>query len=156
MTARTFGRKGMSDGGAVSSRRAAFLGEERARAERAAETDVFPAPVRPVFADAGQAAEIDETPRRAPVFGALHARSLTRAYVLWLLFGMIGGHRFYLGRPITGGMQAILFVAALALVVGEYYVASAGLMLSTLWMVADGFQIKRMHQQVNERIAAFA
>ena len=31
------------------------------------------------------------------------------AYLWWLFFGLIGGHRFYLGKPFTGMLQAITF-----------------------------------------------
>lgn len=29
-------------------------------------------------------------------------RSLLMAYLLWFFFGLLGVHRFYLGRPISG------------------------------------------------------
>lgn len=32
----------------------------------------------------------------------MHRRSFILAYLLWFFFGLLGVHRFYLGRPITG------------------------------------------------------
>lgn len=29
-------------------------------------------------------------------------RSLLMAYLLWFFFGLLGVHRFYLGRPVSG------------------------------------------------------
>ena len=40
----------------------------------------------------------DEWPYLLPDVG----RSLVVAYVLWLLWGMFGVHKFYLGRPVLG------------------------------------------------------
>jgi TM2 domain-containing membrane protein YozV len=34
-------------------------------------------------------------------------KSLQTAYLLWLFLGLVGGHRFYLGRWLTGGLYAI-------------------------------------------------
>jgi TM2 domain-containing membrane protein YozV len=32
------------------------------------------------------------------------------AYLLWLFLGGIGGHKFYLGRPLVGGLYLLMFV----------------------------------------------
>lgn len=31
------------------------------------------------------------------------------AYLFWFFFGLIGAHRFYLGKPFTGILQALTF-----------------------------------------------
>jgi TM2 domain-containing membrane protein YozV len=162
MTAQTFGRKGAAgapaqrrtalvahqprsfqpierqsgDDDEIAAKRAAFLVEERARADGGA---------RPQFAAATEnalrafKAEVE--------FAALPAdRSLKIAYLLWFVTGLAGGHRFYLRRPLTGAVQALLFAACLGAVLAQYYPAFAGLVLSWLWMLADGFLIRRMYR----------
>jgi TM2 domain-containing membrane protein YozV len=32
------------------------------------------------------------------------------AYLLWLFFGGVGAHKFYLGRPLIGGLYILMFV----------------------------------------------
>ena len=73
-------------------------------------------------------------------------RSLKTAYLLWFCLGLAGGHRLYLRRPLTGFLQAILFLGCWGAALMEYYRAFAGLALSCLWMVADGFLIGRLHR----------
>jgi TM2 domain-containing membrane protein YozV len=142
MTARTtFGRKGVGDGSAVSSRRAAFLATERERADRAVETDVFPAPAR-----VDPATESVDPPTReaAPPVGP---RSLKLAYALWLVLGIAGAHRLYLGRTASGAIQAVICAGCFAATWMQYYQAFAGLALCWLWMFADGLKLKRMHAE---------
>jgi TM2 domain-containing membrane protein YozV len=165
MTARTFGKKRLEggdggDGGdALAARREAFLAAERARADRIAESEVFsPAgsalrasfAARPGANDAGatapQPAEAVE-PSSSEPFVPLD-RSLPVAYGLWLGLGLAGGHRFYLARPLTGAVQAALFIASVAAVALQYYPAFAGLFLCWLWFFIDGLRIKKMHHQV--------
>lgn len=146
MTARTFGRKGNADGGVAGPprvafgvrdpdhfepveideealRRAAFIAEERARAEVTAEAE-SPPPEPAVAAD----------------------RSLRTAYILWFCAGLAGGHRFYLRRPLSGAVQAVLFAAAWAAAIAEYYAGFGVIAVSCLWMLADGFLIPRLHR----------
>lgn len=164
MNARTFGRKG--DIGAPAqrraalvahqprsfqpiadaapsedpeARRAAFLTQERAR--RSFEVDAAsPIP----------AAEIEEA---AAVLRADPAvpptdRSLKSAYLIWFFLGLAGGHRFYLRRPLTGALQALLLVGCAGAVgIFQYYQAFAGLGLSWLWYLADGIRLKRLYEQ---------
>lgn len=142
MTARTFGRKGA--GGALASRRAAFAGE-RASADRAAETEVFPATVRPAFAKESVEAAPAEAPVRKP--RPVGPRSLRLAYGLWLVLGTAGAHRLYLGRTLSGAIQALLCAGCFAAVAMQYYEAFAGLAACWLWMFVDGFQLKKMHAE---------
>lgn len=151
MTARTtFGRKGVSDGGdsggAAQSRRAAFLATERERADRAADTDVFPAPTR---ADLdGRSVEAESPGAPAPAKPrAVGPRSLRLAYALWLLVGIAGIHRLYLGRTASGAAQAALCAGCLAATWLQYYQAFAGLALCWIWMFVDGLKLKQMHAE---------
>lgn len=34
-------------------------------------------------------------------------KSMSTAYILWLVTGLVGGHRYYLGRPATGFLMTI-------------------------------------------------
>jgi TM2 domain-containing membrane protein YozV len=163
MTAQGFGRKGMTVGAAAprrtslvsepqprsfhplrdvadpgedaEERRAAFLAQERAEGPSSAEPAALPS------------AETEK------VLAALKAergppptdRSLRAAYLLWFFLGLGGGHRFYLRRPITGAVQALIFLACLGAVAFQYYQAFAGLALSWLWYLADGIRLKHLH-----------
>src|SRR5207237_4907228 len=50
------------------------------------------------------------------------------AYAIWFFLGLAGGHRFYLRRPITGAVQALLFLSCIgAVAIFQYYQAFAGL-----------------------------
>jgi TM2 domain-containing membrane protein YozV len=143
MTARTFGRKGISEesGGVIQSRRAAFLASGGSRGDRAAETEVFPAPARPALPRERE----PQPPARArqPV----GPRSLTLAYALWLVLGIAGVHRLYLGRTKSGALQAAICAGCFAATWMQYYQAFAGLAICWLWMFADGIQLKKMHAE---------
>ncbi len=143
MTARTFGRKGISEesGGAIQSRRAAFLASERSRGDRAAETEVFPAPAR--AEPAGERELEPPAQARQPV----GPRSLKIAYALWLVLGIAGAHRLYLGRTRSGALQAAICAGCFAATWMQYYQAFAGLAICWLWMFADGIQLKKMHAE---------
>jgi TM2 domain-containing membrane protein YozV len=146
MNARTFGKKGTSGGetGPVS-RRAAFLAQERARADgesRAAETDVFPARERTI---AHRIEFVDAPDRQRDPVGP---RSYHLTWALWFVTGVAGLHRLYLGRYITGAIQAALFLGCVTLVFGfQRYPAFLGLAISWLWMLIDGLSLKKMHAE---------
>jgi hypothetical protein len=159
MTVRaTFGRKGVGvgdgDTSAVPSRRAAFLATERERADRAAETDVFPAPARADLARDQAAPEPEAAPpaRRRPV----GPRSLKLAYALWLVLGIAGAHRLYLGRTASGAIQAAICAGCFAATWMQYYQAFAGLALCWLLMFADGLKLRQMHAEAVAEAEAFA
>lgn len=152
MNARTFGKKGSGSAGtggeaASASRRAAFLAQERARAEgesRAADTDVFPSRGGEPVTTIADRIEFVEKKVREPV----GPRSLPLTWALWFPWGLAGLHRLYLGRTITGALQAALFVACVVAVFGfQLYPAFAGLVVSWLWMLVDGLKLKQMHAE---------
>lgn len=151
MTARTFGRKGVSEsggGGAMASRRAAFLASERAGGDRIAETDIFPAPVRVDLAKAQAEAQAQAEPEAPPVARRpVGPRSLKLAYALWLVLGIAGVHRLYLGRTLSGAIQGAICAGCLAATWMQYYQAFAGLAICWLWMFADGIRLKKMHAE---------
>ncbi len=145
MNARTFGKKGTAADGAtdVASRRAAFLAQERARADgesRAADTEVFPVRETTI----ADRIEFVEKKVREPV----GPRSLRLTWALWFPMGLAGAHRLYLGRYATGGIQAALFIACVVAVFGfQIYPAFAGLAVSWLWMFVDGLKLRQMHAE---------
>lgn len=170
MTAYGFGRKGVA-GGAVAPRRANLVAGQQPRSFQ---------PMRDV-ADPGEDAETrraaflaQERERDAPpaapailptaeIEEALASikseevlvptdRSLRTAYALWFFLGLGGGHRFYLRRPLTGAIQALLFVGCVgAVALLQYYEAFAGLALSWLWYVADGVRLRHLHLRSGPR-----
>jgi TM2 domain-containing membrane protein YozV len=147
MNARTFGKKGSTTGsdGAAASRRAAFLAQERARAEgesRAAETNVFPSGETTI----AHRVEFVERPKK--VREPVGPRSLRLAWALWFATGLGGLHRLYLGRYVSGGIQAALFLGCIVAVFGfQLYPAFAGVAVSWLWMLVDGLKLKQMHAE---------
>jgi TM2 domain-containing membrane protein YozV len=164
MNARTFGRKGAGEAG-VSARRTAFLGLNRAQdfapsappppadeaagrreaflaAERARAEDIAPTGAMPgASEEAIKAVLAGDAPPLPPT-----DRSIRLTYALWFLTGLFGGHRLYLRRPITGGVQALIFFGCCGAAVLQYYWAFAVLSVSWLWMLADGIRIKRLHE----------
>ena len=147
MNARTFGKKGSTADAAAgaASRRAAFLAQERARAEgesRAAETDVFPAGETTI----AHRVEFVERPKK--VREPVGPRSLRLAWALWFVAGLAGLHRLYLGRYVSGGVQAVLFLGCVVAVFGfQRYPAFAGVAICWLWMLVDGLKLKQMHAE---------
>jgi TM2 domain-containing membrane protein YozV len=164
MTAYNFGRKGVA-GGAVAPRRASLVStpqprsfqpmrdvtdpEDGAEQRRAA----FLAGERARSAPQAGAEELPAAETEAAL-AALRAesappptdRSLKAAYAIWFFLGLGGGHRFYLRRPITGAVQALLFLGCVgAVAFFQYYEAFAGLALSWLWYLADGIRLKQLH-----------
>ena len=149
MNARTFGKKGSTTGGepAPASRRAAFLAQERARVDgesRAAETEVFPA--RATMTTIADRIEFVDKPKkeRAPV----GPRSLPLTWAIWFIAGLAGVHRLYLGRYVSGAIQAALFIGCVTLVFGfQRYPAYLGLVISWLWLLIDGLALKKMYAE---------
>jgi TM2 domain-containing membrane protein YozV len=161
MTARTFGRRGMADPGpgAISTRRAALLGNDPAPAREADEI----AAKREAFLAAERAQEAvsarEPLPRaseeqiRAVLAGPDAMvypptdRSLRIAYALWFVLGLAGAHRLYLRRPLSGGLQATIFLGCWGATLAQYYWAFAGLAVTCVWMMIDGFLLKTMHDR---------
>jgi TM2 domain-containing membrane protein YozV len=68
------------------------------------------------------------------------------AYLLWLFFGSIGGHKFYLGRPLIGGLYILMFVL--------FWVGVIRLMATGADIVADAVAVAV--QQADPSIGAAA
>lgn len=152
MTARTFGRKGNAGGFAAAPvRRAAFGARDPDHFEP---VEIDEAALRRAAFVAGERAR-SETPAAAESVAfesdAPTDRSLRTAYLLWFGAGLAGGHRFYLRRPLTGALQAAVFVGGWGAAAAEYYAGFGVVGLSCLWMLADGFLIPRLHRTSGPR-----
>ncbi|HKR24738.1 MAG TPA: TM2 domain-containing protein [Allosphingosinicella sp.] len=106
-------------------RRAAFAAEERARAAPQPEAETLAPALKPVVPT---------------------DKSLRVAWLLWLVTGIAGGHRFYLRRPISGAIQAVLFLGCWGATLAGRFEAFAGIALSCLWMSADALLMARLHR----------
>lgn len=71
------------------------------------------------------------------------------AYILYLIAGMIGGHRYYLGETNTAITMTIMFVVGsiLTIVLVGYIV----LFILGIWVLIDLFTIPKMVRSANER-----
>jgi TM2 domain-containing membrane protein YozV len=163
MTAVGFGRKGAD--GAVAPRRSSLVAEQKPRSfhpmravadpgeDAEARRAAFLAQERGRDAPAGEVVALPTAEAEAAL-ASLKAesvlvptdRSLRSAYLIWFFLGLAGGHRFYLRRPITGALEALLFFGCVgAVALFQYYQAFAGLALSWLWFLADGVRLRRLH-----------
>ncbi len=163
MTGRTFGRRGINDGGAAVPR--AFAGEPRARTfhpareaavdprdDIAARRAAFLAGERARAAQPAQAEDFTPRPEAAParpIF--VREKSLAAAYVLWFFLGGLSVHRFYLGYPVSGALQLGLLVVSWSMAAAGQYAAFFGFIVCGLWLLVDGFMIAGLHRKANAR-----
>ncbi len=129
----SFGRKGMAGEQAMAERRAAFIAAERARQSHAAQDQ--PAQAEPVF---------------------VREKSMGTAYLLWFFLGGFSAHRFYLGFPVSGAIQAALLPISWALIMSGSLAAFLTMTGGGLWILADVFVIPSLARTANERIRRHA
>ena len=67
------------------------------------------------------------------------------SYLLWLILGGIGAHRFYIGRTATGAVMLVLWLAGL--LVGVTW------LIVIVWWIVDAFLIPGMVREKNMAIA---
>lgn len=67
-------------------------------------------------------------------------KSVAAAYVLWFFFGVLGAHRFYLGRA---GSAVFMLLLSLTVV---------GLIVTVVWALIDAFLIPGMAQDRNDEL----
>ncbi|MEM1052612.1 MAG: NINE protein [Pseudomonadota bacterium] len=79
---------------------------------------------------------MDELKQKEIVFER-NEKSKAVAYLLWLLFGWLGIHRFYAGKTGSGLVQLLLSLSVL------------GLAVTILWWLIDAFLIPDMINQHN-------
>jgi len=78
-------------------------------------------------------------------------KSMGTAYLLWLLLGAFSAHRFYLGFPLSGAIQAALPAISWALVVGGSLAAFLTMAAGLIWILADAFLIPGLRNEANAR-----
>lgn len=54
-------------------------------------------------------------------------KNMVVAYILWYFLGIVGGHRFYLGKTGTAVTQLILSITVI------------GLIVTSIWWIVDAF-----------------
>ena len=128
----SFGRKGMAGEQGIAERRAAFIAAERARQSHAP----------------------DEAAHAGPSF--VRAKSMGTAYLLWFFLGGFSVHRFYLGFPISGAIQAALLPISWALIVSGSLAAFLTIAAGGLWILGDAFVIPSLTREANARIRRVA
>lgn len=150
MAGATFGRRGMEpsqlagrraqSGSAaiddqIGRRRAAFIASERARTDQ----------------DSVQPNSNSSPPSCAPLV-FFREKSLGTTYALWLILGGISAHRFYLGQPLTGIAQTIIWYVSLMLLMAGFDGALIPLVAGGLWLLADGLLIPGLRRAANDRL----
>lgn len=68
-------------------------------------------------------------------------------YALWFFLGMLGAHRFYVGKVGSGVLILLLTIGAWVLTAG------IGLVIPGLWVFIDLFLIGGWVKEHNERLA---
>lgn len=63
------------------------------------------------------------------------------AFLLWIFFGMLGGHRFYLGKPWTALLMLLMTITMF------------GALVTAIWALIDAFLIPGMVRDYNNGLA---
>lgn len=66
-------------------------------------------------------------------------KSVAIAYLFWFFLGMVGAHRFYLGKSGSGAMMLIVFLVSWPLLFAG--VGVLGFAIIGLWALVDAFLI---------------
>ena len=137
MSGASFGRKGAGGDPDLAARRAAFLAEERARAQNPprAASEFDPMPGRPASAERPYA------PRK----------TMGTAYLLWFLLGGFSAHRFYLGSPVSATIQLLLTPLGYAMLMSKSPSGLALTGIAALWLLADAVMIPGLVHKANDR-----
>lgn len=69
-------------------------------------------------------------------------KSTVAAYLLWWFTGIIGGHRYYMGK--TGSAVAMTLITVLTF--------GIGIIVTGIWWIVDAFLIPRWIQEDQDRI----
>jgi hypothetical protein len=143
MQAQGFGRKGASSGAAayIPPRPAPAPVLRPADDPYAALRSDFIAQERSTVVDADTLAWNTPTSERS------WSKSRLIAYLLWFFLGSVAGHRLYLGRYITAGLQSVLgLIAFSAIFISPHGSAVWGPLFLTygMWRLLDLFLIPGM------------
>lgn len=78
------------------------------------------------------------------------------AYCLWFGLGLLGGHRFYLGRPVSAVAMAALSIGGVALATSSPPVAGLMILVVLFWWVIDLLFIPRFVRRSRPVIGSVA
>lgn len=107
------------------------------------------------IAPGGAASGGHVAPRRAAPQPGRPAKQMATAYVLLVVLGLLGAHRYYLGRLVSGIVQMMLSFAAAAAVVVQTGDSTAPLWLlavpaaAAIWWISDLFRTAGMVRERN-------
>lgn len=80
-----------------------------------------------------------------------HEKSMPIAYLCWITLGMVGAHRFYLRRPVTGAAMLalmLLMLVLIATIIGAPLAAPLfGILM--LWVLVDAALIPGWVRRIN-------
>lgn len=76
-------------------------------------------------------------PRTQQLIFETQRKSTGVTYLLWLFFGFLGAHRFYLGRTGSGIAQLLMFLSVV------------GIIPLAFWWLVDAFKIPEMVRDEN-------
>lgn len=83
----------------------------------------------------------------------IEKKSLLVAYLLWFFLGYVGGHRFYLGRPLSGLIMLALSAVILVLTFVSFGFLSFLWFIVGLWWLIDALLIPGIVSGRNSRLA---
>jgi TM2 domain-containing membrane protein YozV len=135
MSGASFGRKGSAPAPDLAARRAAFLAEERARAQHA---------------PAGGRVE-DEFARPLAERPYVSRKTMGTAYLLWFFLGGVSAHRFYLGFRTSAIVQMLLTPLGYAMLWSKSPLGLLAVPAAGVWILVDAFLIPGMVTKANER-----
>lgn len=69
-------------------------------------------------------------------------KSAATAYILWVFFGFVGGHRFYFGKTGSGIAMALITILTLGI----------GMIVTGIWALVDVFLISGWLREDVEQI----
>jgi TM2 domain-containing membrane protein YozV len=81
-------------------------------------------------------------------------KSETTAYLLMIFFGLLGAHRFYLGRYFTAVTILVASIVSLIVTIFTFGFGIFVFILPGLWLVADLFRIPSMVRRANSNLTA--
>lgn len=73
------------------------------------------------------------------------------AYLFWFILGGLGAHRFYLGFPTSGAIQAATWFGSWLLIATGFFPAIVTLLGGGVWVLVDAFLIPGLHARANAR-----
>lgn len=69
-------------------------------------------------------------------------KSTVAAYLLWWFTGIIGGHRYYMGKTVSAVAMTLITVLTFGI----------GIIVTGIWWIVDAFSIPRWIQEDQDRI----